>query len=150
MTCPALTQQAAAAPETARRHPAAAWRCAAADLPAEPRSVPAARRLVRLVLASWALDGLQDTAEMITSELVTNGIAASEARYPTVRLRLTCQPCSLLIEAWDANPGRPELREGPLDAEHGRGLVLVSALADNWGCDPADDGGKTMFAVIAR
>jgi hypothetical protein len=67
-----------------------------------------------------------------------------------VRLRLTCQPHSLLVEAWDANPARPELRDGPADAEHGRGLVLVNALASRWGCNPAADGGKTTFAMIAR
>src|ERR1700729_1345457 len=96
LSCPAPYQQAAQAPRRAGRRPAPAWRYAAADLPTEPRSVSAARRLVRLVLGLWALDDLCDAAELVTSEILTNGITASAAaRCPCVRLRLTSQPCSL-------------------------------------------------------
>jgi anti-sigma regulatory factor (Ser/Thr protein kinase) len=129
----------------------ATWRHAAADLDAEPRSVPAARHLVRLVLRSWALEDTADAAEIIASELVTNAVAVSAAAgYPVIRLRLTRRAWSLLVEVWDACPGLPEPRLGPADALGGRGLVLVDALADRWGSDPADDGGKTVFAEISR
>jgi anti-sigma regulatory factor (Ser/Thr protein kinase) len=123
----------------------------AADLPAGSRSVPMARRLVRLALSGWGLDDIAELAELLASELVTNSIAASAAiGGPAVRLQLTCEPCALLIGAWDANPARPELQDGPAGSEHGRGLVLVDALAARWGCDPGEDGGKTVYAVIAR
>ena len=129
----------------------ATWRHAAADLDAEPRPVPAARHLVRLVLRSWGLENTAGTAELITAELVTNAVAASAAAgHAVIRLRLTRQARSLLVQVWDASPGRPEARLGPADALGGRGLVLVEALADRWGCDPADDGGKTVFAEISR
>ena len=128
-----------------------AWRHAAADLDALPRSVPAARHLVRLVLRSWGLEDTAGTAELITAELVTNAVAASAAAgNPVIRLGLTRRAWSLLVEVWDASPGLPEPRLGPADALGGRGLVLVEALADRWGCDPADDGGKLVFAEIGR
>ena len=75
----------------------ATWRHAAADLDAEPRSVPAARHLVRLVLRSWGLENTAGTAELITAELVTNAVAASAAAgHAVIRLRLTRQARSLL------------------------------------------------------
>jgi anti-sigma regulatory factor (Ser/Thr protein kinase) len=128
-----------------------AWRHAAADLDALPRSVPAARHLVRLVLRSWDLEDTATSAELIVSELVTNAVAASEAAgHPVIRLRLTRRACFLLVQVWDASPGLPEPRLGPADALGGRGLVLVEALADSWGCDPADEGGKSVYAEISR
>jgi anti-sigma regulatory factor (Ser/Thr protein kinase) len=129
----------------------ATWRHAAADLDAEPQSVPAAHHLARLVLRSWGLEDTADAAEVIASELVTNAVAASAAAgYPVISLRLTLRPWSLLVQIWDACPGLPEPRMGPADALGGRGLVLVDALADRWGSDPATDGGKTVFAEISR
>ncbi|HMH91401.1 MAG TPA: ATP-binding protein [Streptosporangiaceae bacterium] len=146
-----MSQQAARVPRRVGSQPDPAWRSATADLPTEPRSVPVARRLVRLVLGSWALYDLAAPAELVTSEIVTNGIAASAAvRYPSVRLRLASQPYSLLVSVWDASPARPELRDGAVDAEGGRGLVLVAALAERWGSDPAEDGGKVVWAAIGR
>jgi anti-sigma regulatory factor (Ser/Thr protein kinase) len=141
------------------RHPAALqladpacppWHFAA-DLPAGSPSVPVARRLVRLALRGWGLDDLTELAELLASELVTNSITASAAiGAPAVRLALTGQPYSLTIGAWDANPACPVLQEDPADGEHGRGLILVDALAARWGCDPSADGGKTVYAVIPR
>jgi anti-sigma regulatory factor (Ser/Thr protein kinase) len=129
----------------------ATWRHAAADLDAEPRSVPAARHLVRIVLRSWGLEDAADAAEIIASELVTNAVAASAAAgHPVIGLRLTRRTCSLLVQVWDACPGLPEPRLGPADALGGRGLVLVEALADRWGTEPVDGGGKTVFAEISR
>jgi hypothetical protein len=34
------------------------------------------------------------------------------------------------------------------DAESGRGLHLVAALAASWGWEPRADGGKVVYAVI--
>jgi anti-sigma regulatory factor (Ser/Thr protein kinase) len=149
------TASSAAEPASAlkatRARPGSAVRHAAADLDAVPRSVPAARHLIRLVLRSWGLEDTAGTTELITAELVTNAVAASAAaRCPVVRLRLTSRAWSLLVQVWDASPGLPEPRLGPADAIGGRGLVLVAALADRWGSDPADEGGKTVYAEISR
>jgi len=128
-----------------------AWRHAGADLDAVPRSVPAARGLVRIILESWNLEDTADPAELIASELLTNAVRASAAAgCPVVGLRLTCRPRSLLVAVWDASPGLPvPRRDAPADALGGRGLVLVEMLADRWGCDPAD-GGKVVYAELAR
>jgi anti-sigma regulatory factor (Ser/Thr protein kinase) len=144
---PAVSPDAVASAGQDRR----LWRHAAADLDAVPRSVPAGRGLVRLVLSAWDLEDATATAQLVASELLTNAVRASAAaRCPVVGLRLTCRPRSLMVAVWDASPGLPAPRHGgPADALGGRGLVLVETLADRWGCDPAD-GGKLVYAELAR
>jgi anti-sigma regulatory factor (Ser/Thr protein kinase) len=129
-----------------------AWRHAAADLDALPRSVPTARHLVRLVLGSWGLDDSIGITELIVSELVTNAVRASEAAgMPVVRLRLTRRIDALRIDVWDRGEPLPQYRpDGRLDDSGGRGLLIVDSLADVWGTEAADDGGKFVFTVLAR
>ena len=126
------------------------WRHAAVDLPALPASAPAARQLLRLVLASWETTTHADTAELITSELVTNAITASEAAgCALVRVRLTARADSLRIGVWDHGAPFPAQRAaGRVDDLGGRGLVIVDALADAWGVEPGRDGGKVVYAVL--
>jgi anti-sigma regulatory factor (Ser/Thr protein kinase) len=145
-------QPATAPPPAAGPALRLAWRHAAVDLAAVPRSVPVARRLVRLVLASWELAGLAEYAELIASELVTNAIAASAAAgHPVIRLRITSRTYAAVIAVWDGSDGWPvPRRDGTADALGGRGLMLVEALADRWGAEPAEESGKTVFAVLAR
>jgi serine/threonine-protein kinase RsbW len=128
------------------------WRYAALDLPAQPRSVPTGRRVARLILGSWSLGAIAEPAELIASELLTNAVTASlQSGQPIIRLRLTSRTYALTVEVWDGCGGRPEARRtAPADAPGGRGLVLVDALAQRWGCEPAAGGGKTTFAVIAQ
>jgi anti-sigma regulatory factor (Ser/Thr protein kinase) len=145
-------QPATGPPGTAGPALRLAWRHAAVDLDAVPWSVPAARRLVRLILASWELAGIAETAELIASELVSNAVAASaRAGHPVIRLRITSRIYGVVVAVWDASDQQPApQRDGAADALGGRGLVLVEALAGRWGVEPADEGGKTVFAVLAR
>jgi hypothetical protein len=41
----------------------------------------------------------------------------------------------------------PQPRFAADDDESGRGLILVRALADNWGVRPTDDGKTTWFTL---
>ncbi|GAA2750948.1 hypothetical protein GCM10010440_61290 [Kitasatospora cinereorecta] len=56
----------------------------------------------------------------------------------------------LLIEVHDASGERPALRpEVGGEAESGRGLRLVTALAVAWGCCPRPGGvGKFVWALV--
>ena len=49
------------------------------ELGALAGAVPCARLHARLVLAEWGLAALSETLELVTSELVTNGVRASRA-----------------------------------------------------------------------
>jgi len=114
-------------------------------LGALPTAVPCARTYTRVVLDEWHMAGMADPAELIVSELVTNGVQASadengRPRYtedglPVVHLRLACDSdrrC-VLVEVWDSVPGTPAARSAGPEEESGRGLALIQALSDRWG-----------------
>jgi hypothetical protein len=49
-----------------------------------------------------------------------------------------------------ADPGttRPRLKEPDYFAESGRGLHVIDALSDAWGCTAPGAGGKTVWAAF--
>jgi hypothetical protein len=71
------------------------------------------------------------------------------------RLTLTVDTAAglLRIAVTDARgehlPSPPAEFGTPVDAESGRGLLLVTALADRWGVEPYPPGGKTVWAECA-
>jgi anti-sigma regulatory factor (Ser/Thr protein kinase) len=135
--------------------------------PALPQSVRPARHDVAAQLRRWGLDSLIDAATCVTSELITNAYAASrDAHRPhgeqdtrsRIGMRLTYSHRNLIVEVWDGGPGRPTRRTARPDAENGRGLPLVAALARDLGYYPVrvrtPDGyrtkGKIVWAALAH
>lgn len=51
-----------------------------------------------------------------------------------------------VIEVEDGGAGRPEVQPEDNDAMCGRGLLLVSRLAIEWGTRPLAEGGKVAWA----
>ncbi|MEW2074829.1 SpoIIE family protein phosphatase [Streptomyces sp. NPDC012403] len=116
-------------------------RIAVWDLPADPAVVAEARRTSTRQLASWGLDDLVFTTELVVSELVTNAIR--HAGGP-VRLRLIRER-ALVCEVFDGGATAPHLRHPRAMDEGGRGLLLVSQLAQRWGTRFVPDG-KIIWA----
>ncbi|MGW5591385.1 ATP-binding protein [Streptomyces sp. NPDC003857] len=58
---------------------------------------------------------------------------------------LLCQG-TLRIEVHDGDPYRPARRNPHAEATSGRGLILVTCLADRYGVDPKPAGGKAVWA----
>ncbi|MFJ6565940.1 ATP-binding protein [Streptomyces sp. NPDC091292] len=113
-----------------------------AGLPGQDRLRPGqARRVVRARLRHWGLDGLVETAQLVTSELVTNAV---EHGHGTVTLRMRHTGGELHIEVTDENPAPAQLQHADDGDLCGRGLFLVAALADAWGV--SDDGHTTWAA----
>ncbi|MGP3952287.1 ATP-binding protein [Streptomyces sp. 7N604] len=52
------------------------------------------------------------------------------------------------IEVHDAADMWPEKQAPDADAEHGRGLALVAALASRWGVNERVGVGKSVWAVL--
>ncbi|MCZ4510593.1 ATP-binding protein [Streptomyces sp. ActVer] len=100
----------------------------------ETRSVPEARRGARSVLTEWRIPAdVAEAIELIVSELSTNAVRHARVpdRFFEVALTYDGQK-AVEVEVSDASPRLPEPQVPPLDAESGRGLPLVAALAESW------------------
>jgi hypothetical protein len=124
-------------------------------LAALPTAPACARGHVRSISHEWGLPELADTAELITSELATNAVQALERLrnradsefVPVFRIWLLSNRVSLVICVWDANNEMPVRKEASVDSEGGRGLMLVDALAKDWGAF-REQCGKVVWAMI--
>ncbi|MFZ4187604.1 SpoIIE family protein phosphatase [Streptomyces pseudogriseolus] len=115
----------------------AAW-----ELPPDPAVVADARRTTQDQLSRWGFDEEQMfTTELLVSELVTNAIRHASGR---VRLRLIRER-TLVCEVLDGGASAPHLRHPRAMDEGGRGLLLVSQLAERWGTRFVPDG-KIIWA----
>jgi anti-sigma regulatory factor (Ser/Thr protein kinase) len=128
------------------------------ELGALDGAVPSARLHARHVLCEWGLAASGDAAELVVSELVTNGVQASRAMtHAAIRLWLASDRAQVVICVWDASPQPPVRMDPAEDAEHGRGLLLVEAVSKQWGWFPAEPGapqadrhhGKVTWAVVS-
>jgi anti-sigma regulatory factor (Ser/Thr protein kinase) len=92
-------------------------------------------------------DVLED-AVLVVSELLTNAIRAG-CDLVTVGLALESHCVRLGVS--DDAPGYPMLRAAGTSDNAGRGLPIVSTLAQDWGVEQADPGDyrKVVWAVIA-
>lgn len=116
---------------------------------AHPEEVARLRRDVRLHLRAWGLDDLVDTAQLCVSELVSNIVTHVGTGTPG-SLVLSTGGARLRVEVHDPDTrALPTLVDAEVDAEGGRGMALVAALADRWGVQVYDDHKVTWceFAV---
>jgi anti-sigma regulatory factor (Ser/Thr protein kinase) len=121
-------------------------------LPGIPESAGVARCHVRAALAYHGLEDYWGDAAVIASELVSNAVqhaGMDSTEVITVTLMRVRKPDAMAIVVGDSSPHPPILRETTADSERGRGLQVVDALSVHWGWNP-DDGGKEVFAVLAR
>ncbi|WIM94880.1 ATP-binding protein [Actinoplanes oblitus] len=103
------------------------------NLPREVDSVPAVRRLLRCALTSLTVDGQAGAdLEIALTEACANVVKhATGAEAYEVRLDVGEDRCS--IDVVDGGHGfDPESETAPSEtSEHGRGLFLIRALAEN-------------------
>ncbi|MFI9444466.1 ATP-binding protein [Streptomyces avermitilis] len=104
------------------------------------------RRIIRAGLKLWNQPALVETAELLTTELVTN--AFRHGSGTDIGFRLLISGDHVVIEVRDGSPDRPVLRRASPEDEDGRGLALVSAMADEWGT--TSDGTTTWCTLPLR
>jgi len=112
-------------------------------LPSEPTSVSRARELACGWLLARGLDELIDTTELLVSELATNALRHGRG---DIRLRLL-RDTTLVCEVWDNGYAQPRQRRARDTDEGGRGLQLVSMLADRWGSRRTPTGKTVWFEM---
>lgn len=120
------------------------------------RGARLARNLVVSQLLDWGVPHAAPViadAGAVTAELAANAIAHGRAAGRDFRLTLAFVPATsrLRVAVSDTRPDRLPPRPGALDvpspeAEGGRGLLLVEALAADWGWTADDPVVKTVWA----
>jgi anti-sigma regulatory factor (Ser/Thr protein kinase) len=111
------------------------------DLSAEPSMVPKIRAMVRERLREWGLAEISDPVELLVSELVTNALVHGAGEIELRLIRVS----TLLCEVRDDGSELPYLRSADDNAESGRGLQLVSFLAERWGNHRTESGKVVWF-----
>ncbi|KND36157.1 ATP-binding protein [Streptomyces acidiscabies] len=129
---------------------AVSTRIAAYQYPRRRHSVTRARDDLRQQLATWRVRGeVAYDAEVLVSELATNAVNAKVLPDKEIRVEVTLAQGELRIEVADASEELPVLRCAGEWDEGGRGLVLVKALAKEWGVGPREGVGKVVWAVLS-
>lgn len=119
------------------------------NYPPRQDSVPAARRRAAWLAVAWGQPEAAADVALLTSELTTNALIHGSVwdRYLRVEVELT--EAVLRVAVTDPKgERRPELRATGDDEQYGRGLHIVSALAERWGASERVVG-KTVWAELA-
>ncbi|UQA91531.1 ATP-binding protein [Streptomyces halobius] len=98
-------------------------------------SVRAAREFARDTLAGWGISDRVDDVRLCVSELATNALAHASEGAKGFRVGITLDGRLLRVEVHDNGPGMPRRCAPDDDSDTGRGLLLVSDVADDWGSE---------------
>lgn len=116
-----------------------------------------ARAEVRAAVSAWHLPVDTYVAALLTSELVANAIQHEASPSVTLAITSTAGTSStgtssagrLRVDVHDTSRAMPAPAgaAADADAETGRGLILVAALADEWGFYGTADGKAVYFSL---
>lgn len=109
-------------------------------------SVPAAREFARSVLGEDCAHVLDDVLVCV-SELATNAVRHGVPVGGAMLLEVGADERCVRVECHDANRRRPRLRHPGADDTHGRGLLIVQALASRWGTGERPFGKYVWFEL---
>jgi len=120
----------------------------------DPGSVRAARDFTVSTLLRWGMAERSQDIAIVVSELLTNalrhalpGPGGSRPRQP-IRLGLLQPESCVLCAVADPSTAAPAPRTPRSLAETGRGLHIVCALSDQWGCTTPSETGKVVWALF--
>jgi hypothetical protein len=129
-------------------------RIATLTLGPDAGSVRTARDFTIAILHRWGMAERSPDIAIVVSELVTNALRhvlpASGDTRPERPIRLGLLqpgPCVLCAVA-DPSKAAPAPRTPGSLAETGRGLHIICALSDRWGCTTPGDAGKVVWALF--
>jgi anti-sigma regulatory factor (Ser/Thr protein kinase) len=114
-----------------------------------------ARTFTRDTLRRWSLDHHSDDAVLVITELAANAVAHAVPRAPVgeteVWLGLLLAPTHVMLTVSDSGDNMPEFTCADATdlREHGRGLCIVDALAEEWGWTLRPPAGKTVWARLS-
>ncbi|MGC9538744.1 ATP-binding protein [Streptomyces sp. UG1] len=121
-------------------------------LSATRRGARLARRFTTQQLDAWGFpygSDVSDAAALIVTELAVNAVLHARVPGRDIALRLSYGPDTVRVEVADARGERlPRVSAPAAEADTGRGLLLVDALATRWGVDTEPGPSKTVWAEI--
>ncbi|MGW6207515.1 ATP-binding protein [Streptomyces sp. NPDC055089] len=104
----------------------------AETLPRVPASAAVARRLTNAALSCWGLEELAEAGESIVTELVAN--AVQHARRESIRVLVERTAVrTVRVAVADFSRALPVVCAVGDGDEGGRGLLVVAAVAAEWG-----------------
>lgn len=111
-------------------------------------SPSAARRFVRETLTAWGADAVTDDAVLLANELVTNAVV-----HAGTELNVSCAlgPDYVQIGVDDSHGARalpPTVSNSTPDKTSGRGLFLLSEIADSWGVEYHRSAKRVWFRLL--
>ncbi|WP_338146405.1 ATP-binding protein [Streptomyces boncukensis] len=112
-----------------------------------PESAGLARDLVVTALRVWRLEALLNGANLVATELVANAVQHGSGRYLVFSIERPSRS-RVRIRVTNQSRIRPVLQSPGEEETRGRGLLLVAALAIDWGTD-VHTSGKTVWADLA-
>ncbi|MEV5956800.1 ATP-binding protein [Streptomyces sp. NPDC051987] len=124
------------------------------QLSATRRGARLARRLATHQLDVWGIpfgSAASDDAALVVAELASNAVLHARVPGRDFALRLEHRTDALRIEVADARGDRPVAPPSLITdttTDHGRGLVIVDALASRWGVTDRPGPGKVVWAEI--
>jgi hypothetical protein len=116
-------------------------------LPPVPAAVADARAFTLTTLRDWRLPGLQGSAGLVVSEMVTDSLLNART---VMGLALSRCGDRLRIAVHDHGGSRRPLPAGEVSeaTAEGSGRLLVQVLTRHWGVFPARTQGKTVWAIM--
>ena len=114
------------------------------QLSRDPTAASYARQRVGEFCGDMAPD-LQATAQLLTSELVTNAL-----RHGTgaIEMCMTVELKTVRVEVTDESPQPPRIMHPTAQSAGGRGVLLVEALASSWGTTQHPGNGKAVWFAL--
>ncbi|MGW6055392.1 ATP-binding protein [Streptomyces sp. NPDC055189] len=107
-----------------------------------------ARAYVGLILADWGVcEAVCADLQLIVSELATNAVTYTQS--PEIMVEVILTDAEAAVSVGDHGPNRRlRAQQAEPNAEHGRGLLIVEALASRWEQSRDDGGGTIVRAEI--
>lgn len=111
-----------------------------------PASAAQARAAIAACCDRLGLQEVRDDVALVVSEMVTNAVRHAA---PPVALEIEAGESDVVIAVCDGSPEPPVARIADVEAEGGRGMLLVDLLSDDHGVR-SQPPGKTVWASLRR
>lgn len=114
-------------------------------LVSRPSAARAGRHwVVRALTAQGVATEAADVVELLTGELLANAVLHGPAAGD-IRIRIWRSGDLINVAVTDQSAGEPVVRPPSATSSDGRGMMLVDALATDWGVTDRGPGGKTVW-----